>query len=296
VFTGTGALEISGGSVEAAINGFAFGDTIDLQNLVFTGSGTTSFDASDDVLTVTEGGSSIALSLPGSYTDTPFNLSADAGSGTLINVSSSGTTNNLPCFVAGTRIATERGEIAVEHLAIGDHLATVEGDRKPITWIGSRRVDCRHHPEPTKVWPVRIAAQAFGPALPERDLLLSPDHAIFADGVLIPVKYLINGTTIRQIVMPAVSYFHVELDRHAVILAEGLPVESYLDTGDRCAFESAKGPMALYPAFGSDRADIALVMEALGCAPLRVTGPEVAAVVARLACHAHEPEPSYSEM
>jgi hypothetical protein len=160
---------------------------------------------------------------------------------------------------------------------------TAEHGTMPITWIGHRRIDYRRHPEPQKIQPVLIAAHSFGPGAPGRDLLLSPDHAVFAEGVLIPVKHLINGSTIRQIVIPAVTYFHVALDRHGVILAEGLPVESYLDTGDRDAFENAAGPTALHPAFASERGDIALIVEAIGYAPLRVTGPDVEAVRARLA-------------
>jgi autotransporter passenger strand-loop-strand repeat protein len=279
LFTGSGPglLEISGTALPATpISGFGNTDAIDLQSLADTGAGSLSLNSSTDVLTVTEGGSSLALQLAGSYTDASFTLSPDIGSGTVIGISATVIgTSNLPCFAAGTRIATERGEIAVEQLAVGDHVRTVEGDMKPITWIGSRRVDCRRHPKPAKVWPVVIAAHAFGPGTPQRDLWLSPDHAIFAEGVLIPVKHLINGTTIRQITIPAVTYFHVALAHHSVILAEALPVETYLDTGDRHAFESADEPITLHPAFASERTDIALVMEALGYAPLRVTGPEV---------------------
>jgi hypothetical protein len=69
--------------------------------------------------------------------------------------------------------------------------------------------------------------------------LLSPDHALFVDGLLIPVRYLCNGATIRQDARSEVTYFHVELDRHDILRAEGLPVESYLDAGNRGAFENA---------------------------------------------------------
>jgi hypothetical protein len=133
------------------------------------------------------------------------------------------------------------------------------------------------------VRPVRIRADAFGPNLPRRDLFLSPDHALYAEGVLIPVKHLINGDTIRQIDLPAVTYVHVELPQHGVILAEGLPAESYLDTGDRPSFANAAGPVALHAAFGGERRDVTMMLEAQGYAPLRVAGPEVARVRARLA-------------
>jgi hypothetical protein len=191
----------------------------------------------------------------------------------------------LACFAAGTRIATPRGPVAVEALQIQDLVLTVEGEAKPIRWIGHRRIDCRRHPAPAQVMPVCIRAHAFARHQPSRDLLLSPDHAIFAEGVLIPVKYLIDGIAIRQMETATVIYYHIELPAHAVVLAEGLAAESYLDTGDRGSFANAEGPIALHPAFASERADVSLVMEAAGYAPLRVTGPEVmrvrAAVVKR---------------
>ena len=86
---------------------------------------------------------------------------------------------------------------------------------------------------------MRVKVGAFGTGRPRRDLVLSPDHAVhgsaLADGpaVLVPVRYLVNGATIVQEAADAISYFHVELDRHDVLLAEGLPTESYLDTANR---------------------------------------------------------------
>jgi hypothetical protein len=130
---------------------------------------------------------------------------------------------------------------------------------------------CVAHPRPARVWPVRVMAGAFAPGVPARDLDLSPDHAVWAEGVLIPVRCLVNGNTVRQMRVAAVTYFHVELDRHDVVLAEALPVESYLDSGNRAAF--AGGVMQMHPAFGPGVDE--LVWEAASCAPLRVTGIEV---------------------
>ena len=73
-------------------------------------------------------------------------------------------------------------------------------------------------------------------------------------------------------------YWHVELDAHDVVLAEGLPAESYLDTGDRAAFTNAGGNMVLHPAWGSERVDVTLIMDALGYAPLRVAGAEIESI------------------
>ncbi len=182
-----------------------------------------------------------------------------------------------PCFAAGTRIATTDGAKCVEQLAVGDKVRTaVDGRSQSIVWIGHRGVDCTRHPQPQQVWPVRVAAGAFGRSVPSCDLYLSPDHAIYADGVLIPVKYLVNGDTIAQVPRDTVTYYHIELARHDVILADNLPTESYLDTGDRCNFANGGAPIALHPDFSSR------VWEAEGCAPLVVTGPELDAVRRRV--------------
>jgi len=172
------------------------------------------------------------------------------------------------CFAAGTRIATERGEVAVEDLVEGDRVHTViGGDLKPVTWIGHRIIDCMRHPEPRQVWPVRIAAGTFGRARPSQDLYLSPDHAVYVEGVLIPVKYLINGSSIVQVPRQSVTYYHVELPQHDVLLACGMPAESYLQGATRNDFANGGGPVSLHPDMSTR------IWEAEGCAPLVVTGP-----------------------
>jgi hypothetical protein len=119
------------------------------------------------------------------------------------------------------------------------------------------------------VWPVRVAAGAFGPGLPHRDLWLSPDHAVYVGEVLIPVRYLVNGSTIAQVPMDRVTYHHIELAEHDVVLAEGLPAESFLDVKDGSNYANRAGPVRLYPDYS------ARMWEAFGCAPLIVTGPEL---------------------
>jgi collagen type I/II/III/V/XI/XXIV/XXVII alpha len=185
-------------------------------------------------------------------------------------------TMNVPCFAADTRIATPRGEVAVEALCVGDEVSLASGGSAPLAWIGRRQVDCRSHPRPQDVWPVRVRQGAFAPGIPHRDLFLSPDHAVFAEDVLIPIKYLLNDDTIRQVARKTVEYFHLELPDHDVVLADGLAVESYLDTGDRDSFANAGPVVTLFPAFSS------LVWEAYGYAPLVVTGPPVNATRRRI--------------
>jgi fibronectin-binding autotransporter adhesin len=188
----------------------------------------------------------------------------------------------VACFAAGTRIETAAGLVAVEDLRVGDEIRTVSerpggngeaaGSCEPIVWIGSRTVNCARHPNPETVWPVRVRAGAFGENVPERETWLSPDHAVFVNGVLIPVKLLINGESITQVKRRRVTYYHVELPEHAVILAEGLTVESYLDIGDRANFGDSES-IRLHPDFAARLApDAAKMWETRGAVPLVVTG------------------------
>jgi hypothetical protein len=86
---------------------------------------------------------------------------------------------------------------------------------------------------------VRIRANALGENRPTRDLLVSPGHSIALDvlgEVLIPASVLVNGTTIVQEDVDSVTYWHIELDSHDLLIAEGQPAESYLDMGNRSFF------------------------------------------------------------
>jgi hypothetical protein len=87
--------------------------------------------------------------------------------------------------------------------------------------------------------------------------------------VLIPVRYLINGDTIAQIATDRVTYYHLELAQHDVLLAQGLPAESFLDMRDRSNYANTSGSIRSYPDFS------VRMWEAFGCAPLVVTGAEL---------------------
>lgn len=157
----------------------------------------------------------------------------------------------MPFLASGTRIATPNGQRLVEKLATGDLVRTASGEAARIVWAGRRTIDCTGHPEPKRIWPLRVAAHAFGPGLPARALLLSPDHAIFVRSVLIPVKHLENDTTITRVPIETITYHHIELARHDILLANGLPAESYLDDGRRDCFEGG-AVIRLHPDFASD--------------------------------------------
>jgi T5SS/PEP-CTERM-associated repeat protein len=175
----------------------------------------------------------------------------------------------MPCYCRGTLILTTDGEVPVEKLAVGDKVVTVSGEECPIKWIGHRLLDTRRHPDPTSVWPICVSAGAFGENKPSRDLWLSPGHNIAAEGVLMPIKVLQNGKTIVQQQRATVEYWHIELDQHDIILAEGLPAESYLDTGNRTGFVNGGAFIEAHPDFEPKH-------WAATCVPLVQEGPEVA--------------------
>jgi hypothetical protein len=150
-------------------------------------------------------------------------------------------------FAAGTRILTDHGEVSVEALRDGDSVETVSGAWRPVVFLGRRRVDCGRHPTPREVYPVRVRAGAFTDDVPRRDLLLSPDHAVYIDDVLIPIRSLINGATIVQVAVDEIVYWHVELSEQDVLFAESLPCETCPD--DRTAFENSGTVMQLHPCF-----------------------------------------------
>jgi hypothetical protein len=167
------------------------------------------------------------------------------------------------CFAAGTRILTLRGEVPVENLQPGNLAVAVRAGRlAPIVWVGRRHVNLTAHPNPQNINPVRVHAHAFGPGRPHTDLILSPNHSLCIDGALIPIRYLLNGATIVQEAWESVDYYHVELDAHDILLANGLSAESYLDVGNRAAFANGGGTLALHPDFAET------TLAANACAPL----------------------------
>jgi len=210
-------------------------------------------------------GTTITVS-EGGFTDTLLNIQ------TLQFADQTVSADSIPCFVAGTSIGTPGGETPVELLAEGDLVATADGTVRPVVWVGRRRFDLAAHPQPELAAPIRVRAGAFADGLPRRDLLVSPDHALLAGGVLVPAKLLVNGITILQdFTRRHVDYIHVELDRHDILLAEGLPAESYLDTGNRAMFANAGMAMILHPDWSVGRQ--LQRWDADACRPLVTEGP-----------------------
>jgi hypothetical protein len=169
------------------------------------------------------------------------------------------------CFLSGTRIRTTAGEIKIEELGIGDHVLTASGEAKPIKFIG-RRMVLR---ERTGPWnngdgPVKISRFAVDGKAPHADLYISPTHAIYIDGILIPASNLVNGVTIVADAKPealSLTLFHIELYTYEAILAEGLAVESFRhDNPHAQAFDNADDYVRLYGSPGEPPAPFAPVL------------------------------------
>jgi hypothetical protein len=156
--------------------------------------------------------------------------------------------HDAPCYCRGTLILTGRGEVRVEDLAIGDMVVTISGEAKPIKWIGRRSYAGEFIAGNRAVLPIMVRAGALAPDIPARDLWVSPRHALFLDGVLVPAEHLLNSQTILQAeAVDQVEYFHLEFEAQEVILAEGTPAESYVECDNRQGFHNAHEFSALYP-------------------------------------------------
>ena len=153
------------------------------------------------------------------------------------------------CFLAGTHIATPSGERPVEMLAIGDLVLGADGRARPVRWIGRQAV-VAVFADPQRNFPIRIVSGALGENTPSRDLLVSPDHALLVDGLLVQAAALVDGVAVRHEPAPAerFTWYHIELEDHALVLAEGAPAETYLDHVTRRRFDNFAEYEALYGA------------------------------------------------
>lgn len=170
-------------------------------------------------------------SLTGLAGPVTFNFSYTAQNAAGISDSAFVSVTTVPCFTAGTRIQTDKGEIAVERLRIGDLVMTRDNGLQPVRWIGTRTV-----PAEGRFAPVLIEAGTFGL---HGQLKVSQQHRIllthwmaelmFAEPeVLVAAKDLVNDCSVRLMPGGEVTYVHLLFDRHEIIFSEGLPTESFL--------------------------------------------------------------------
>jgi hypothetical protein len=172
------------------------------------------------------------------------------------------------CFCPGARIATPTGTVRVEDLKVGDQVITTFGGLRRIVWIGHGKVLATRGRR-SAATPVIVRKGALAGNVPDADLRVTKGHSLYLDGVLIPVEFLVNHRTILwDDHAQVVSVYHIELDAHDVLLANGAPAESYRDDGNRWLFQNANSGWDQPPK--------------PPCAPVLTGGPVVDAVWRRL--------------
>ena len=240
------------------VNDFAVGQTIEMAGVTVTAVGI----VNSNTLAVTLSDSTvddIVLDATHNYAAGTFSFFNTGGNAFI-------TDNVTPCYLAGTRVRTDRGEVQVEELAIGDRVVTLNGSTKPIKWIGKRAYSSAFAAGNRDIIPILIKQGALGRDIPERDLYVSPLHAMFFDDVLVQAEHLVNGkSVVRCPHIDPIRYFHIELDQHDVIFAEGAPAETFVDCDSRGMFHNAAEFAQLYPADQSQRW--------MFCAPRIESGP-----------------------
>jgi hypothetical protein len=224
-FAGSGAYlhldnpDSVGASSGGGVTNFAAGETIDLKGIA-----PASVSYSGGLLSFS--GGSFALSL--------------AGAGAVIaSTSGDGAAISVLCFCANTLILTPSGERPVQDLAVGDVVTTWRGAQRPIVWIGIGKVLATRGRR-NAATPVIVRKGALAGNMPHHDLRVTKGHALYLDGVLIPVEYLVNHRSIEwDDRAQEVELYHIELEAHDVLVANGAPAESYRDDGNRWLFRNA---------------------------------------------------------
>jgi hypothetical protein len=267
------------GTFSNTIANFGSGNEIALAGLT---NSNVSYNSANSSITVTgtrSGGGQVSesfvLSAPRT---TSFTAVSDGQGNTIIRAAPP---SPVPCYVTGTAILTARGSVAVEALAVGDVVVTAAGAHRPIRWIGRRGYDGLSAPRADR--PVRVRAGALGDGVPARDLRVSPDHALMVEGLFVAAGHLVNGTSItRGEPVADLTYWHVELDSHDLLVAEGAPAESFLPAaGLRGRFADAQAD-ALADAQADGQAGAGARAAPEPYAPRVAPGPALAALRARL--------------
>jgi hypothetical protein len=254
---GPSVLDLDPGGFSGQIDGFSPGQTIVLSGVT---DGTLASIVNANTLQVTRSDNPpVELTLDPTVNHAGETFTVSGGDSV---------TENVPCFLDGTLIRTPAGERPVEALAVGDRVVTLSGQTRPITWIGQGRVMVSPGRRGAAT-PVIVRKGALADNVPHRDLRITKGHALFVDGVLIPVEFLVNHRGIlwddhRR----TVRFHHLRLDAHDVLLANGAAAESYRDDGNRWLFRAETGCWQAEPE--------------PACAPVLTGGPIVDAAWRRL--------------
>ena len=225
----------SGGILTETI--LSSGGRIDLDGLSYSDGETATFVSSGGAyyLNVTSGGNVVySTRMQGDYSSNGVALKKDDDGSTIAAL-------GPVCFLGGSLIQTPTGEVVVEDLRAGDKVVVIRDGTEQVerlNWVGRKKVQVRKGPYLVEAgYPVRICKGAVSERAPHTDLLLTPEHCLYLNGVFIPVRMLVNGGSIAYATdITSYDYYHVETANHDVIVANGLTTESYLDTGNRNSF------------------------------------------------------------
>lgn len=218
------------------VDGGTGDDYIFLEDLGESGAGSITVAGGDGFDILDLGG----LSVVGGVTRTGDQTTGYSGTALLqdgTTVTFSGI-ESVVCFTRGTRISTPGGWRSIETLGPGDLVFTLDQGAQPIRWIGSRALSARDLQARPNLAPIHIPVGALGIHMPMRDLLVSPQHRMLLRGrmvqrmfgdneVLVPAKDLVGVFGITTVAdADGVEYWHMMLDRHEVVVAEGAPAET----------------------------------------------------------------------
>jgi Hint domain len=238
-FSGGGDVLALGDSSDfhGTISDLSLGDSI----VLISPSGVTELSFEDGILTLVPGTTGLTSLGPATLVN---ELSIEGGN----SIESDITITAVTCFVAGTKIATPDGDVAVESLKIGDEIRTLHAGIQKVKWIGRRNYDGRFIRGNRAALPIRIRQNAIAENVPARDLWVSPGHAISIDGVLIHAARLVNGVSVIQAAsVDEVTYFHIELENHEILFAENCPAESFMGEHFRQQFHNVADFGRRYP-------------------------------------------------
>ncbi len=246
----------SGATFADVLSGFGDNGTIDLAGVTFSAGATAV--VSGTTLSLTDGAFTQQFSLAATTANT-IQVFSDGVSGTTLS---------SVCFLAGTRILTPDGQRAIETLSPGDMITTLSGAARRIVWVGTGKVLATRGRR-SAATPVIVRKNAFADNVPNADLRVTKAHGFYLDGILIPAEFLVNHRSIQwDDRAREVEIYHIELETHDILIANGALAESYRDDGNRWLFHNANSGWGLAP------------QEPF--APVHTGGPEVDAVWARL--------------
>jgi Ca2+-binding RTX toxin-like protein len=251
IYGGDGDDYLDGGVDEDEIYGGADSDTIiggEAADQLFGGTGSDTFfgGTSGDVVVGGEDADNLdqdVLDLTGSNVDFITYTSPDNEDGVVTFDDGSTMTfseieNVIPCFTPGTLIATARGERPVEDLQVGDRIITRDNGIQEIAWVGHKQFQGADLVRNPHLKPVLIKAGSLGNDLPERDMLVSPNHRLLVASdmtqlyfeeseVLAAAKHMVGSQGIHRVDVTQTTYIHFMFERHEVVLSDGAWTESF---------------------------------------------------------------------